>query len=111
MAQTVRIDEAAYAALRELADRDGVSLQDALAKAIEVARRERFFDDLNRGYAELSAEEASDQKLWDKALSDGLADEPAPEVSGEQNWPAPPRLEPTKRPGRRRRDPRRTRKL
>jgi hypothetical protein len=70
--QTVKIDEIAYAGLRELADRDHLTLQEALAKAVDVARRERFFQDLDRGYAEMTteewAEENAEREHWDQTL-------------------------------------------
>jgi hypothetical protein len=79
MAQTVKIDEIAHAALRKLADRDHITLQEALAKAVEVARRERFFQDLDRGYAAMTpeewAEENAEREFWDQTLIDGLQDE------------------------------------
>jgi hypothetical protein len=91
MAQTVKIDQVAYAGLRELADRDHVTLQEALAKAIEVARRDRFFQDLDRGYGEMTeeewAEENAERELWDQTLMDGLKDEPTP-VPAEPAKPA-----------------------
>ncbi len=79
MAQTVRIDEATHALLRELADADNVSLNEELALAVQARRRERFFAELHAGYAQMTvaerAEEAADSALWDKAVGDGLHQE------------------------------------
>jgi hypothetical protein len=76
MAQTVRIDEATHALLRELADADKLSLNDELALAVQARRKERFFAELHAGYAQMTeaerAEEAAENALWDKAAADGL---------------------------------------
>jgi hypothetical protein len=76
MAQTVRIDEATHALLRELADADKLSLNDELALAVQARRKERFFAELHAGYAQMTeaerAEEAAETALWDKAAADGL---------------------------------------
>jgi hypothetical protein len=79
MAQTVRIDEATHALLRELAAADKLSLNEELALAVQARRRERFFAELHAGYAQMSeaerAEEAAENALWDNATGDGLRDE------------------------------------
>jgi hypothetical protein len=79
MAQTVRIDESTHALLRELADADHLSLQEELALAVQARRRERFFADLNAGYAQMRederAEDEAESALWDKSLGDGLENE------------------------------------
>lgn len=79
MAQTVRIDEATHALLRELADADGVSLHEELARAVQARKKEKFVAQFHAAYAEMTdderAEEAAEMAVWDTALSDGLADE------------------------------------
>lgn len=79
MAQTVRIDEATHALLRELADADNLSLNDELALAVKARKKERFFAEMKAGYeamtAEERAEEAAEVAVWDTALLDGLEDE------------------------------------
>lgn len=79
VAQTVRIDEATHAALREFADRDRLSLQDELAKLVKARQEQEFFEAIERGYAALSpaerAQEQADLAAWDPTLSDGLVDE------------------------------------
>lgn len=76
MAQTVRIDEATHALLRELADADQLSLHEELALAVQARRRERFFAEMHAGYARMTeterAEDAEESALWDRALGDGL---------------------------------------
>jgi hypothetical protein len=79
MAQTVRIDEATHALLRELADADNLSLNDELALAVRARRKERFFAEMHAGYAQMTeaerVEETAETALWDRALGDGLDDE------------------------------------
>jgi hypothetical protein len=79
MAQTVRIDEATHALLRELADADKLSLNEELALAVQARRKERFFAELHAGYVQMTeaeqAEEAAEKALWDNAIADGLENE------------------------------------
>jgi predicted N-formylglutamate amidohydrolase len=79
MAQTVRIDEATHALVRELADADNLSLNDELALAVQARRKERFFAEFHAAYAEITdverLEEATENAVWDSALGDGLDDE------------------------------------
>ena len=79
MAQTVRIDEATHALLRELAAADKLSLNDELALAVKARRKERFFAEMHAGYAQLTeaerVEDAAETALWERALGDGLDDE------------------------------------
>lgn len=78
---TVRISDRDHRRLRALAAAAGVPLQTVLQDAIELYRRERFFRDLDEGYAriwadsEASAEETGERALWDQTLADGLEDE------------------------------------
>jgi hypothetical protein len=79
MAQTVRIDEATHALLRELADADGVSLHEELARAVQARKKEKFIAQFHAAYAEMTdderAAEAAEMAVWDTALLDGLEDE------------------------------------
>jgi hypothetical protein len=77
MAQTtVRIDEATHALLSELAKADGVTLHEELTRAVMARRKERFFEEMEAGYAAMAAEEraedAAEAVLWDRALGDGI---------------------------------------
>ncbi len=77
---TVRISDRDHRRLRTLAAAAGVPLQTVLQEAIELYRRERFFRDLDEGYAriwagsEAAAEESAERALWDQTLADGLQD-------------------------------------
>lgn len=75
MAQTVRIDEDTHRHLRRLADADGVSLQEELARAVRARRRETFFASIAAGYTARSptevAEDEAELALWDQTLGDG----------------------------------------
>ena len=78
---TVRIDAETQQALRELAAQDGESMGVVLRRAIEAYRRNRFLDELNRGYAALRSnpkawkEELEERRAWDATLADGLEDD------------------------------------
>jgi hypothetical protein len=81
MAETVRIEPAAHAALREIA-RDGhMSLTEALTRAVEAYRRQMFLAGVASDFAALRAdegawaEERAERALWDQTSADGLEDE------------------------------------
>jgi predicted DNA-binding protein len=77
----IRISPRSKATLRELAEHDGRPMQNVLDEAIEQYRRDRFFRDLDEGYARLQAdpkawqEELDERRLWDATLADGLDSE------------------------------------
>ena len=66
MASTVRISEPSHQALRDLAEREQVSLQTVLERAIENYRRSRFLDALNARYEALR----SDPQKWTAELNE-----------------------------------------
>lgn len=74
----IRISAQSKAILRELAEREGKPMQTVLDEAIEQYRRDRFFRELDEGYAQLQAdpqawqEELDERHLWDSTLADGL---------------------------------------
>ncbi len=78
---TVRISDAARTVLRELAAKDGASMQAVLEKAIEHYRRQRFLEATNAAYAALRhdperwREELEERAAWEATLADGLEDE------------------------------------
>ncbi len=77
MAETVRIDPASHAALAEIAKAKAIPLAEALRRAVELLRRELFFEQMNAGYAALRAdpdawaEEQREVAAWDATSSDG----------------------------------------
>jgi hypothetical protein len=81
MAETVRIDPAAHAALAEIARANHLSLTEALSRAIEAYRRDEFFTGLANDFIALRADaaqwaqEKADREAWDVTNTDGLADE------------------------------------
>lgn len=80
MAQsTVRIDEQTHQTLRELAERDNLSLLEELTLAVKARKKEQFIADFYAGYAAMTpaerAEDAAEMAVWDTALLDGLEDE------------------------------------
>lgn len=75
---TVRINDKSRNILRELAAREGKSMQEILEKAIETYRRQRFLEEVNAAYAALRQDPeawATVQKEradWEVTLGDGL---------------------------------------
>ncbi len=57
---TVPISAASHAALRELSEQTGRSIQDILDQAVEEYRRKLFLEAVNAGYAALRA----DPEAW-----------------------------------------------
>jgi hypothetical protein len=77
---TVRLNDSAHRALRDLADTEKAPLQTVLERAIENYRRQRFLEAANRTYAALRNDPAAwrheqeERELWDKTAADGLDD-------------------------------------
>jgi hypothetical protein len=75
---SIRIDEQALAALRELSRRQRQSVQTVLKQAIDSYRREKFLEQANaafgalRGNPEAWDEERQERDLWDQTIGDGL---------------------------------------
>jgi len=78
---TVRIGRRSHRMLKELAKSSGDSLTEALDKAIEAYRRERFLDEANVAYATLKRNKAGwrqeqvERQEWDATMTDGLEDD------------------------------------
>jgi hypothetical protein len=81
MAETVRIEPAAHAALVEIARAKHVSLMEALSRAVEAYRRDLFLDGVANDFMALRddspawAEELAERAAWDTTSRDGLEDE------------------------------------
>jgi hypothetical protein len=77
MSETVRLDRATYAALREMTRSHGLSLTETLSRAIEALRRKLFLEGVNHDFAALRAdasvwkEERAELGNWDANLGDG----------------------------------------
>ncbi len=76
---TVRISAKARQELRELAQQSGQSMQKVLEKAIDLYRRQIFFEQLNASVHRLQEErpdlwqqELEERRLWEGTLADGL---------------------------------------
>ncbi len=78
---SVRIDRRTSAVLTRLSQETGLDKRKLVASAVEQMRRGRLLEGLNAGLAELRsdpvawAEETSERRLWDSALSDGTEGE------------------------------------
>ncbi len=80
MADTVRIEARAHETLSAIAKAKAIPMSEALTRAVELLRREVFFEQLNAGFAALRAdsdawaEEQDERNAWDTSSADGLAD-------------------------------------
>lgn len=78
MAETVRIDPAAHAALVEIARAKHLTLTEALSRAVESYRREVLIQAMDADYGELRAdsealeEELAERAAWESTNADGL---------------------------------------
>jgi hypothetical protein len=87
---TVRIDQATHTLLKDISRAEGTSMQTVIQEAVELHRRRRFLEAVNRGFAALRADPAAsasyDQELqsWEMTLADGLegdkSSEPRPRM-------------------------------
>ena len=77
---TIRVDDKTAAVLRELAQKQGMSIREVAAEAAEVLRRKRFMEEFNAAYSRLRAdpqawaEELGERRLYENTLTDGLED-------------------------------------
>ena len=75
---TVRISATSRNILRNLAAKEGVSMQAILDKAVESYRRQLFLQEVNKAYAVLRqdakawSETEKERAAWDATLEDGL---------------------------------------
>jgi len=75
---TVRISEAGRKLLRELAEKEGVSMQAVLEKALEIYRRQLFLEKINQAYSTLRQDKTAWAKVMEErtefetTISDGL---------------------------------------
>jgi predicted CopG family antitoxin len=80
MDKAVSVASETYEKLAYLAEKDGASISEVLARAIDNLYRKRFLEDMNADYARLRAdaeawkEELEERALWDNTLNDGLED-------------------------------------
>ena len=79
MAQfAVEVDFETFALLTVLAEADGVSATEELARCVRARRKERFFESLETGLRGMSvaehARDAGERILWDRTLADGSED-------------------------------------
>jgi len=78
MSATVRISQASWQVLRQIAAQAGEPMQAVLDKAIEAYRRQCFLQKANEAYAALREnpgawqEEITERKAWDITSEDGL---------------------------------------
>jgi hypothetical protein len=85
---TVRISPSTHRALRDLAERERISIQTAVERAVENYRRQRFLEAANRQYAALRTDrvvweqEAAERAAWDQTLGDGSNDDESGSFTG-----------------------------
>jgi hypothetical protein len=86
---TVRVDRATHARMVEVAEAEGCSLTEMVARAVDLYWREWVFEQGNAAYAALradavaNAEWEAEMALWDSTLMDGLEDAPPYHLDGE----------------------------
>ena len=72
---TMRVDLATRHLIGELADEERASMQEIIARAVSLYRRERLFARMAAGWAAMTEEdraaERSDADAWDVTLADG----------------------------------------
>ncbi len=78
MSSAVRISPDSHERLRQIAEDEGVTLTEALDRAIEAYRRQRMLRDVNQAYTALRqdpkkwSEEEADRAAMEGSVSDGL---------------------------------------
>lgn len=81
MSSAVRISPESHERLRQIAENEGLSLTEALDRAIEAYRRDRMLSDVNQAYSALKRDpakwsrEEAERGEMEGSLSDGLADD------------------------------------
>lgn len=77
---TVRIDSVSHIMLRRIAEQSKESMQSALAKAVELYRRQIFLQKSNAAFADIRKnpkawqEELKERENWDLTLLDDVKD-------------------------------------
>ena len=77
----VRISSQSYRILKDLAKKEGQSMQSLIDQALEDLRRRRMLEMTNEAFAALKAnpeawqEELAERELWENTLTDGIEDE------------------------------------
>ena len=78
---TVRVSAETRDIIKRLAIEAKVSIPDILARAVEVYRRQRLFDESDKAYVQLRADpvawaqELEERRLWEGTLLDGIENE------------------------------------
>jgi hypothetical protein len=78
MATQLRVNESTHAAIRNLAQESGESMQSIVEKAIERYKREMFLESLNQDFKRLRENEEAwnkeleERRLWENTLTDGV---------------------------------------
>lgn len=77
MGTTVRVKEETHAALAQLAREANEPMQEVLAKAVELYRRQQILERSNAAYAALREDrdaylaEETERRAWEATLADG----------------------------------------
>ena len=81
MALTAKISKPTHQVLKLMAEKTGKPMQLVLEEAVELYRREKFFEELNSRVLAVKAdpqawkEELAERRILDSTLSDGTDDE------------------------------------
>ena len=85
---TVRVDRATHARMTQIAEAEGRSLTELVARAVDLCWRDWVFAQGNAAYAALREDPSAnaawqaETALWDSTLMDGLEDEPPYDLGG-----------------------------
>jgi predicted transcriptional regulator len=78
---TIRVSTETHEKLNQLAEANGISMQNVLDQALEVYRRQQLLEQANAAYAQLRADPVAwaaveqEREEWDATLGDGLDSE------------------------------------
>jgi predicted transcriptional regulator len=78
---TIRIKKEYRDILKELAEKEALSMQEILEQTIEEYQKKKFFEQLNKAYNELQEndreweEELKERLLWETTLQDNIEEE------------------------------------
>ena len=81
MATTAKMSDQSHILLKQISEKTGKPMQLVLDEAVELYRREKFFEELNREVlatksdSKLWREELEERALFEGTLSDGLIED------------------------------------
>jgi predicted DNA-binding protein len=77
---TIRVSLETRELINQLSQSAGLSMQEVVAEALDIYRRQQVLREANAGYARVREQKAlleelhAEEKEWDQTLADGLAE-------------------------------------